>query len=60
MLYVDPYSVSNMADKINLLMGEKKLQKELIQKGFENIKRFDWEKTAKETMNVIESVIGQS
>jgi glycosyltransferase involved in cell wall biosynthesis len=55
-LYVDPENVGDIADKIIQLIKNDKLRKELIEKGREQVKRFSWEKTAKETLAVLEEV----
>ncbi len=52
----DPNNVSDMADKIKQVLGNEKLRQELIQKGFERIKKFSWEKCAKETLEALKSV----
>ncbi len=54
-LLVDPYSVDDIVD------GMKKCQIsnvkfQMIKAGFENIKRFSWEKCARETLKVLESI----
>ncbi len=57
-LYVDPKSVDDIAEKMTLLMQNEKLRKELIEKGYKQVKKFSWEKTAKETLTVLEEVVG--
>lgn len=51
-LYVDPFDVGSIVAKIKLLLSDEHLRNELIEKGFENIKRFSWNKTAEETTEV--------
>jgi len=55
-VFFDPYSVEDMADKISRVAHAKVLQEELRQKGLINVKRFSWEKTARETMAVYQQV----
>lgn len=55
-LYVDPTDVSDIAQKIVSLIDNEKLRKELIEKGQKQIKKFSWEKTAKETLAVLEKI----
>lgn len=55
-LYVDPTDVSDIAKKIVSLIDNEKLRKELIVKGQKQIKKFSWEKTAKETLEVLEKL----
>lgn len=53
-LYFDPYNVDDIANKIIALLNNEDLQKKLIDKGFENIKRFSWEASAEKITEVIE------
>ncbi len=55
-LYVDPQDVDDIAKKIEQLVSDEKLRKELIEKGYKQIKKFSWEKTAKETLAALESL----
>ncbi len=49
-LFVDPYSVEEIARMITKLLSDQALQKDLIKKGVENFHKFSWEKTAEETV----------
>ncbi len=53
-LYVNPEDISDIAEKIKTLIINKQLRQELIQKGKKQITKFSWEKTAKETLKVLE------
>jgi glycosyltransferase involved in cell wall biosynthesis len=53
-LTFDPFDVADMADAIGRVLAEPELREELIQKGRANVKRFSWEKTARETLQVLE------
>lgn len=55
-LYVDPKNVDDIAEKIELLLNDEKLRKQMIDKGYKQVKKFSWEKTAKETLKVLEEV----
>lgn len=55
-IYCDPYSTEDIADKISKVLADKMLQNELSAKGFENIKRFSWEKSAQKIINIIEEM----
>ncbi|MBI2596957.1 glycosyltransferase family 4 protein [Candidatus Daviesbacteria bacterium] len=48
-ILVNPYSIE---DIIRGIRQVKEIREEVIQKGFENVKRFSWEKCAKETVEV--------
>ena len=55
-LYCDPYDTEDIKNKIEMLLNNEELQKECIQKGFENIKRFSWKKSAEKIINIIEGL----
>lgn len=54
--YVDPQSVSDITEKMQKLLDDEDLRKEFIKKGNEQIKKFSWEKSARETLKVLESL----
>jgi glycosyltransferase involved in cell wall biosynthesis len=54
-LYVDPDKVGSIAEAMEKITDEK-LRQQLIAKGHEQIKKFSWEKTARETLRVLEEV----
>jgi glycosyltransferase involved in cell wall biosynthesis len=56
-LYVDPMNVQDIAEKIELLIRDEKLRRELIGKGRKQIKKFSWEKAAKETLKVLGEIV---
>jgi glycosyltransferase involved in cell wall biosynthesis len=51
-LYFDPHDVEDMARVINKVINDEALRKDMIKKGFEQIKKFNWEKCAKETLEI--------
>lgn len=53
-VYCDPYSVEDIASKITMVLDNENIQNELRAKGFANIQRFSWEKSAKKIINIIE------
>ena len=55
--YFNPYSVDDIAKVINLVITDKKYMKTLINKGKENIKKYSWEITAKDTLKVFNNVL---
>jgi len=55
-LYVDPENIDDIAEKITKLISDEKLRSELIEKGKKQLEKFSWEKTAKETLAVLEEV----
>jgi glycosyltransferase involved in cell wall biosynthesis len=58
-LYVDPTDVDDIAAKITKLIDDEELRKELIAKGKKQIEKFSWEKSAKETLAVLQEVAGE-
>ncbi len=55
-LLFDPYSVDDMAAKMALIGTSQQVRSELRIKGYENLKRFSWDKTARQTVNVYECI----
>ena len=55
-LSVNPANVTDISDIMETLLSDEELRKNLIKKGHEQIKKFSWEKTAKETLAVLEAV----
>lgn len=55
-LLIDPYRIDDIVEAIRALVNDQNLAKILRAKGLARTVEFDWEKTAKETLNVLESV----
>ena len=51
-LLVDPYNVEEIKEAIIKIRDNKKLRNDLIKKGYENTKKFSWEKTISQTVEV--------
>lgn len=51
-LLVDPYNVEEIKEAIIKIRDDKKIKDNLIKKGFENVKKFSWEKTIEQTIEV--------
>lgn len=47
--FVDPLSIDSIAEGVNKVFEDEKFRENLIKHGFENVKKFSWEKTARET-----------
>lgn len=58
-VYVDPMEVDDITGAILHVLENKDLRNDLVQKGFKNVKRFSWHKTAQKTLAVLESLILQ-
>jgi len=55
-LLVDPNDSDNLAGAIEVVLTDDCLRRELVSKGLERASQFTWEKAAKETVKVYESV----
>ncbi len=55
--YINPYNPRDIAKGIDTLMKDESIRKQLVEKGFENVKRFSWEKASKQIIHLFESVI---
>lgn len=58
-LYCNPHDPNDIAEKIKLMMGDKQLRESYRVKGLERAKQFTWEKSARETFEVIQEVLGK-
>lgn len=59
-LLVNPNYISDIAHAMTRIFNEKSLRETLIQKGFENCKRFNWRQSAQHLWAVCEKVINTS
>lgn len=59
-VYVDPQSVEDIAEKIDMVLKDEKMRDTMRKKGLEHIKKFSWEKTARETLEILEEVAKKS
>jgi glycosyltransferase involved in cell wall biosynthesis len=57
--YCDPYNVEDIARAIMKVLNDETYRKELIGRGYENIKRFDWDRSACEIIKVMRDVSGK-
>ncbi len=51
-LYFNPLDIDDMAEKIRRTLSNDGVKKALIQKGFEQVKKYSWEKMAEETLKI--------
>jgi glycosyltransferase involved in cell wall biosynthesis len=54
--YVPPCSVDRIAESLYNVLTDKNLYQRLVIKGYTNVERFRWEKTAKETTEIYKSI----
>lgn len=55
--YIDPYDVSCISDSIEKVIYNEDLRQELIVKGYEQVAKFSWDKTAEKTKKIYESAV---
>jgi glycosyltransferase involved in cell wall biosynthesis len=55
--YFDPYSEESIMNAISQVLNDSSLRFELIKKGYEQLKKFSWKKTAEKTKKIYESLI---
>ncbi len=55
--FFDPFSTADMAENIVSVANNVELRASLRQKGFDNLKRFSWKKTASETVAVYDELL---
>lgn len=58
-LYVDPEDASDIAEKMQSLLKDEKMRDELIKKGYQQVKKFSWEKSAKKTLSILSEVANE-
>jgi len=56
-LYFDPYDIKDIACKIRQLINDPNLQKKLMDMGYQQAKKYSWEKMAKETLQNYENCV---
>ena len=52
-VYFDPANLKEMEEKIKLLLDDSNLRCRLVEKGIKRAKDFSWDKTARETLDVL-------
>jgi len=58
-LYFDPKDHKQMAKKIYLILTDENFKKAMINKGFEQIKKYSWKKCAEDTLKVYKSTLNK-
>ena len=56
-IYFNPKDKLAILDSIQQVIYKKDLRKQLLNKGYQRIKQFDWEKTAKQTKKIYENML---
>jgi glycosyltransferase involved in cell wall biosynthesis len=57
-IYFDPYNTLDIAEKIHNVTDSDSVRDDLVEKGYSNIKKYDWVQTAKTTLQVFYDVLG--
>lgn len=57
-LYVDPYEENSIAEGLRKLLTNRELVEKLVRAGYENAKRFSWERSAERLCEIIEKEVG--
>jgi len=55
-LYCNPEDVNDIAKNLKLLVENQELREKLVEKGNDQVKKFSWEKTARETLKVLQDL----
>jgi len=55
-IYCNPYDIVDIKEKIELVLDDDELQSDLRRRGFENIKRFSWEKSANKIIEIVKGL----
>lgn len=59
-VYFDPYDVNDMAEKFGSVIDSPALREQLVAKGYERVKKYSWEKMARETHAIYMNVLKKS
>jgi glycosyltransferase involved in cell wall biosynthesis len=55
--YFNPLDITDMAESIDKVISSEPVRKKLIEKGYENAKRFSWKRMANQTLQVYKDVL---
>lgn len=56
-IYIDPHNIEEIAESINKVLQDEELRQKMKEEGLIQIKKFSWEKCARETLEIYKSVI---
>jgi len=56
-IYVDPYDIKDISEKMQSLIGSKHLQEDMIKKGLQRVKSFTWEKSAQQHLKLFKGLV---
>jgi len=52
-ILVEPKNIEQITEGIHKIISDSQLRKDLIAKGYQNVKRFSWQKCAQETLKIL-------
>lgn len=55
-VYFDPLDIDDIAEKIKKALLDNVVRKKLIRKGFEQVKKYSWEKMTKQTLEIYKKI----
>lgn len=55
-LYVNPLDTEDIRKNLESIINSSELREKLIKKGYEQVKKFSWEKTARETLSALTKI----
>lgn len=58
--YFNPRDIDDMAEKIYSVISSPELQRDLVKKGYRQVKKYSWEKMARETLAIYDSVLSKT
>ncbi len=58
--YFDPKNVNDMAKKIDEVLSDEKLRSDFVIKGYRQVKKYSWAKTAEQTLEVYKKALGNN
>lgn len=58
-VYFNPHDPEDMAQSIKRVLERPNLQEQLIKTGFEQVKRYSWQKMAEETLEIYDNVLNR-
>jgi len=56
-IYFNPLDIDDMAEKMRSILSNDEIKKELVRRGFEQVKKYSWEKMARETLKIYKNVL---
>lgn len=59
-ILVNPYDSNEIAKGMEAVLHDERLKNKLVEKGWENVKRFSWQKTAKEIGSIMDNLISNN